>query len=225
MIANIIRKIFLLSALLLCATVSSPTSCIADATLYAVYGPRGSVTFTTRKPADGKQFKIVTAPRPSRYRFTLGTYGTSSGSYRNFRAKSVRSSYDTLIQQVAQRQGLEPALVKAVVHVESAFRPDARSPKGAAGLMQLMPATAKRFGVYDFYHPAENLRGGTTYLRWLLQRYRGNLQLALAAYNAGEGAVDRYGSIPPYRETIDYVQKVKKFLSLYRCDFAGATQC
>ena len=225
MIADIIRKIFFLSPLLLCATVVVPGFCVADTPLYAVYGPRGSVTFTSRKPVEGKKFKIVTAPKPSRYRFTLGTHTPTTGAYRNFRAKSVRSNYDTLIQQIAQRQGLEPALVKAVVHVESAFQPHARSPKGAAGLMQLMPATAKRFGVYDYYHPAENLRGGTTYLRWLLQRYRGNLQLALAAYNSGEGTVDRYGAIPPYRETIDYVQKVKKFLSLYRCDFAGATQC
>jgi soluble lytic murein transglycosylase-like protein len=108
----------------------------------------------------------------------------------------------------ARRHGLDPALVLAVVAVESGFRPDAVSPKGAQGLMQLMPGTAQALGVGDAFDPQGNLDGGVRHLSGLLALYGGDLRRALAAYNAGEGAVARHGGLPPYRETRDYVRKV-----------------
>jgi len=117
--------------------------------------------------------------------------------------------YERLIRQHASNQGVRPDLVRAVIQVESAFNPKAVSPKGAMGLMQLMPATARELGVVDPFNPAENIRAGVTYLRRLLDRYDDNEQLALAAYNAGPTAVDKYGSkVPPYKETRDYVQRI-----------------
>jgi len=114
----------------------------------------------------------------------------------------------TLAAEAARRHSLDPALVAAVVAVESGFRPDAVSPKGAQGLMQLMPATARYLGVKDSLDPVDNLDGGTRYLRGLLTRYNGDVNRALAAYNAGEGAVARHGGVPPYPETLAYVRKV-----------------
>lgn len=118
--------------------------------------------------------------------------------------------YDGLIDKVARAEGLDTALLRAVVATESNFDPDAISKKGALGLMQLMPETARRMGVTDPFHPAENLEAGARHLRRLIDRYRGELTLALSAYNAGERAVDRYKGIPPFPETQNYVQKVLK---------------
>ncbi len=121
---------------------------------------------------------------------------------------SIGRPFQRLIEEVAQRHSVEPALLSALVEVESARRSDAVSPKGARGLGQLMPATARRFGVDDPHDPEANLQGSAQYLRWLLERYGGDVRLALAAYNAGEGAVDKYGGVPPYPETRQYVRRV-----------------
>ena len=126
-------------------------------------------------------------------------------------AASARSNplFEPLIQQHARQQGVRADLVRAVIQVESAFNPRAVSPKGALGLMQLMPGTARELGVVDPFNPAENIRAGVTYLRQLLDKYNDDEQLALAAYNAGPGAVGKYGNkVPPYRETQTYVNKI-----------------
>jgi soluble lytic murein transglycosylase-like protein len=119
--------------------------------------------------------------------------------------------FDDLISEHSRKNGVRTDLVRAVMQVESAFNPYARSPKGAMGLMQLMPDTAKQFGVKNAFNPAENVRAGVAYLRGLLDRYQDNEELALAAYNAGPGAVDKYRqTVPPYRETKNYVAQITK---------------
>jgi len=120
-------------------------------------------------------------------------------------------AFDDLIDEHASRHGIRKDLVRAVIQVESGFNPRAISNKGAMGLMQLMPATARQLGVANPFDPDQNVRGGVAYLRQLLDRYDGDERLALAAYNAGPGAVDSHGqTVPPYSETRDYVSKVKK---------------
>lgn len=123
-----------------------------------------------------------------------------------------RSKYDSLIERHARQYRVDPVLVRAVIQVESAFDPQCISRKGARGLMQLMPLTAKRYGVQRIHDPNENISGGVRYLRYLLEMFRNDLPRALAAYNAGENAVIRYGGIPPYEETDTYV---KRALTVY----------
>jgi soluble lytic murein transglycosylase-like protein len=120
-----------------------------------------------------------------------------------------QTRFDSLIEQYAASLGVSADLIRAVIQAESGFNPRAVSPKGALGLMQLMPATARELGVDDPFHPADNIRGGVTYLARLLARYHQNVELALAAYNAGPASVERSGNaIPPFRETRDYVKKI-----------------
>ncbi len=117
-------------------------------------------------------------------------------------------TYDDEIRYYAQQYGVDPTLVRAVIHAESAFNPDAVSSAGAGGLMQLMPQTAARFGVADRFNPKENIAGGVAYLAFLLDLFHGDRQLAVAAYNAGEAAVQKYSGVPPYNETQNYVSRV-----------------
>ena len=124
---------------------------------------------------------------------------------------------DSLIVDSSARHGVDPLLIYSVMHQESSFKQRALSHKGASGLMQLMPATARRFGVTNIFDPRQNVEGGTRYMRWLLDRFRGDVRLALAGYNAGEGAVDKYGwRVPPYSETQNYVRRIFARYSLIR---------
>ena len=128
-----------------------------------------------------------------------------------------RSPYGQIIYDIAVRHSINPQLVAALIHVESAFNPRAVSRKGAYGLMQLLPETARRFGVNrkrDLLNPVKNLEAGVKYLKWLTERFGGDMQKTLAAYNAGEGAVDRFGGIPPYHETQQYVQRIFGLLGI-----------
>ncbi len=120
----------------------------------------------------------------------------------------VRKDVELLVQQWAPKYSVDPALVLALISTESGFNANAVSPKNAQGLMQLIPATAGRFGVKNTYDPLDNLKGGLAYLRWLLAYFKGEVALVLAAYNAGEEAVERHRGIPPYRETINYVRQI-----------------
>jgi soluble lytic murein transglycosylase-like protein len=132
---------------------------------------------------------------------------------------AAKANYDGIVEEVAQTYGLESALLHAVISVESHYRPNAVSKAGAVGLMQLMPLTARYYGVADPLDPVQNLHGGARYLSYLLKLFDNDISLALAAYNAGETAVAKYGNrIPPYRETENYVPKVMGFYRKYRAE-------
>jgi soluble lytic murein transglycosylase-like protein len=186
-------------------------------TLYKYQDTSGNITYTSKKPTD-KKYSVVSPRKPSKSVFIHRGLGYL------WSPTPKPSSYDDLIISLSKEYRLDPALVKAVIHIESAFNERAISSAGARGLMQLMPATASRFGVKNSYDPSENMYGGVQYLRWLYERFNGNLRFVLAAYNAGEGAVDKYKGIPPYKETQDYVKKVIKMATLYQNDFSGSTK-
>jgi soluble lytic murein transglycosylase-like protein len=122
--------------------------------------------------------------------------------------KPAAQGIDEAVEQIAERESLRPELIHSVIKVESNYNPYAVSPKGALGMMQLIPSTARRFGVANVFNPLENIEGGAKYLKYLLELYHNDYALALAAYNAGENAVARYGTVPPYRETQVYLQLV-----------------
>jgi soluble lytic murein transglycosylase-like protein len=176
----------------------------AHAQIYAWRDVNGTLVLSDRKLNDGAM--TYTVPEAPGIRATTPTADAA-----------LREEFEPLIREHAARHALRVELVRAVIQVESGYNPRARSPKGAMGLMQLMPATARQLGVRNAFDPAENIRGGCTYLRQLLDRYHDNEELALAAYNAGAEAVDRHGkAVPPYQETRDYVKKVSRLTDVQR---------
>ena len=149
---------------------------------------------------------FTNVPGDPRYRGLPGASGTAFGWFSKF--DYPWGHYAKEIREISLQYDVDPALVQAVIRVESGFNPSAVSRKGAGGLMQLMPRTASALGVFDRFDPRENIRGGVRHLRYLLDRYRGNVPIAIAAYNAGEGAVDVHRGVPPYPETEQYVLRV-----------------
>lgn len=133
-----------------------------------------------------------------------------------FLGSATSNSYEDLIRSISDRNNLDTDLVRAVIRVESDFNSAARSKKGAMGLMQLMPDTARLHNVVDAFDPSANVEGGVRHLKMLLERYQGNLELSLAAYNAGSGAVEKHGGIPPFAETREYVRRVLRYYDSYR---------
>lgn len=189
------RRFFLiLTAAVAVLAATTPSG----AETFQFVGPDGTVHFTN-------------APSDPRYRRMAGVPSNSSGTAEGLLrvpASLSGASLTETIREAAERHGVSAELVSAVIRVESGFNVRAVSRKGARGLMQLMPGTAAILGVRDSFDPAENIEGGVRHLRGLLDRYSNNVQLALAAYNAGEGAVNSYGGIPPYAETQAYVARI-----------------
>ena len=189
-----VRALLRASAVALVLTALSATSALAQ--IYVVVAADGSRRFTN-EPVEGAEVFLET-------RYSLAPASVLTRAAVPFQQQ---------IADVSMRQGVDARLVEAVIATESAFDPRALSTKGAQGLMQLMPDTADRFGVANPWDPEQNIAGGTAYLRWLIEEFNGDQRRVLAAYNAGEGAVTRYGGVPPYPETRGYVDRV---LAYYR---------
>ncbi len=198
-------------ALLLLAAVGTVVlgAVPAHAETFQFQGPDGTVHFTNA-PSDPRYRRMAGVPKTSS--------GTAEGFFRIPSALATGSSLTDTIREAAQRYGVPENLVSAVIRVESGFNVKAVSRKGARGLMQLMPGTAAILGVRDSFDPAENIDGGVRHLKGLLDRYGNNVQFALAAYNAGEGAVNNYGGIPPYPETQAYVGRILSILGVGPAD-------
>ena len=155
--------------------------------------------------------------RTIQYSFFETCYACAAKPGVNFHNVRLNTAaYQDEIAAAARESGGDEAVVRAIIHAESAFNPNALSRVGAQGLMQLMPATAERFGVSNAFEPKQNIRGGVKYLAWLLKRFNGNLTLASAGYNAGEGNVDKYKGVPPFNETQRYVERVAILADRYR---------
>lgn len=173
----------------------------------------GKVVYVNKDSPKRRSGSTISSP-PGPVTGEFGAAAGQNGAANSFQldpsgaSNSKDDRLDRIVREAAERHQVDPALVKAVITTESGWNPQAVSRKGAVGLMQLVPQTAQRFGVNNSFDPAQNVEGGTTYLRSLLDRYNGDLSKSLAAYNAGERAVDLSGGIPDYRETRSYVRKV-----------------
>lgn len=206
---------FLFSCLLGMTTFSVGITSSSAGQMYIYQDKNGSTLLTNRKSYDQSLKKVKVTYYPDSNIHSYTNWGASEASVLPSYNKN-KNAFDHIIKQAALQHGVSEGLIKAVMHTESGFNANARSPVGAQGLMQLMPATARRFNVTNAFDAQQNIFAGAKYLSWLLKRFRGNTQMALAAYNAGEGNVDKYGGIPPFRETQDYVRRVtSRYQNLY----------
>jgi len=214
---------------LLLVLLSLPVT--ASAAMYAYVDARG-ICHYTNVPGDGRYKLSDRAPRridspedrlirtiarrssSGLARMGMDGFGSTEGYFRTFR--TAPQTLDRYIKLAAANHQVDPMLIKAVIKAESNFDPKATSPKGAQGLMQLMPGTAKDLAVNNPFDPLQNINGGTKYLRYLLDNFKGNVELSLAAYNAGPGNVAPYGVIPNFPETQNYVTKVMENYRAYR---------
>ncbi|UZA04741.1 lytic transglycosylase domain-containing protein (plasmid) [Moraxella bovis] len=164
---------------------------------------------------------VIAAPTYANPKVIDLTYSTSSQSMANdigLAKPTQNNSLDAHLHQTAYQYGINPLLIKAIIKVESNYQANARSPKGALGLMQVLPSTAAQYGNYNLLNPKENITVGTRHFAYLMNKYQGQVHLALAAYNAGEGNVAKYGGIPPFTETRQYIIKVSKYYQSLRSD-------
>lgn len=192
---------------------SRPGSRLVQGQVYS-YIKNGVRHYSSTRP---RGVANASALRTIRYSFMETCFACAAKpgvSFRNLRLNT--EAYRSEIAAAAAQHGVDEAIVRAIIHAESAFNPNAISRVGAQGLMQLMPATGRRFGVTNAFDPVQNIQGGVKYLAWLLRRFNGNLTLAAAGYNAGEGAVDRHKGVPPYSETQRYVERVNILADRYR---------
>jgi soluble lytic murein transglycosylase-like protein len=180
----------------------------AQAEIYIYSGPDGHQVVSDRPLQQGYRLQHRRSSEEDIGRLLAGRQDSLRQQRRHF--------FDSYIRQASRTYQIDPALVKAVIHVESDFNPLAISPKGARGLMQLMPQTAARYQEKDLFSPVTNINTGVRHLAALMKRYPNNIKLVLAAYNAGEHNVDRYKGIPPFKETQEYVKKVLKYRQQYR---------
>jgi soluble lytic murein transglycosylase-like protein len=198
-------------------TVDAPSGSrprVARGAIYK-YVRNGVTHYTNRRPV-GQRAQIL-------FTYIETCFACSATPGLDFSTVALNlTSYADEVQALATEHGVDAALVRAIIHAESAFNPNAVSRVGAQGLMQLMPATARRFGVDSPFVPQQNIRGGVTYLAWLLKRFDGDVKLASAGYNAGEGAVDKYDGVPPYSETLRYVERVAVLHGRYQTALATA---
>ncbi len=209
-------KLVFLTALFLTATLSY--SILLAGGIYSYVDKNGIYHFTN-VPTDSRFSKIEIDEK------SVTLKGNGGSGYRTrdqgLHSYSVRARIDVFEQEIKRAAGyfgLDPALIKAVIRAESGGDPRAVSSKGALGLMQLMPATARELMVYDPFDPAENIWGGSRYLSWLMESFDGDIIAALAAYNSGPGTVEKYGGIPPYPETIQYIKRVLRFWKQAKSD-------
>ncbi len=219
------RQRALQAALLIVSVAIAP---LADATLYVYRGPSGE-KMVTNIPQTGNGYKLLgkeeTVDKISVYVGRKGPTAADApvfsgvGTKTPYKRKWVNSSeYDAFIRNTAQKYGVEPALVKAVIQVESNFDPDAVSRAGARGLMQLMPGTGAMYSLstQQLFQPHKNIEAGVKHLAYLKGLFPNNMEFVLAAYNAGENNVKKYNGIPPFPETVDYVQKVKSSHNIFK---------